>query len=202
MAYPSKGIALKRSWKETRIYVKITNTRAKRGGNMIYHDIYLEQAVSRKEHKLNNIYTVFCAVMIAWLFFLEVATLNLAFSVFIIIFILLIVVLQQTKKVDFDYSYTNGEFEVDKIIGGSKRKNLLSVNVEQIVVLAPAKTEPVMPYVGRRMKTLDCTSHDQVPYYTMIVKNPQTEEEWKVLLELNEEFLNEFKRKLGTKVHI
>ena len=169
---------------------------------MIYHDISIEQTVSRKEHRVNTLYTILCGILIAWMFFLEVATLNLAYSVFIVILILMIFVLQRTKKVEFDYTYTNGAFEVDRIIGGARRKNLLSVNTEQLVVLAPAKSEPVQPYVGRRMKTLDCTSHMEVPYYTMIVKNPQTDEEWKVLLELNEEFLNEFKRKQGSKVHI
>lgn len=168
---------------------------------MIYHDISIEQTVSCKEHKLNNLYILLCSILIVWFFFLEVLTLNLAYSVFIILFILMIFVLRRVRKIEYDYTYTNGTFEVDKIIGGAKRKNLLAVNVDQIVVLAPAKTEPVMPYVGRRMKTLDCTSHTDAPYYTMIVRDAQTDEEWKVLLELNDEFLTEFQRKQGTKVH-
>ena len=159
---------------------------------MIYHDISIEQTVSRKDHKINNLYTILLGILIAWFFFLEVLTLNLAFSVFIILFIIMIFILQRVKRVEFDYTYTNGAFEVDRIIGSAKRKNLLAVNADQIVVLAPAKTEPVQPYVGRRMKTLDCTSHTDAPYYTMIVKNQTTDEEWKVLLELNEELLNEF----------
>ena len=169
---------------------------------MIYHDIYIEQAVSRKKQRINDIYTILCGILIAWMFFLEVATLNLGYSVFIVIFIVLIYILQRSKKVEFDYTYTNGTFEVDRITGGAKRKNLLSVDIDQLVVVAPAKTEPVMPYVRRRMKTLDCTSHTDTPYYTMIIKNPQNDEEWKLLLELKEEFLTEFKRKQGTKVHI
>lgn len=168
---------------------------------MIYHDISLEQTVSRKNHKLNDLYSILCGILIVWFFFLEVATLNLGYSVFIVVFLIMIFILQRSKKVEFDYTYTNGAFEVDRITGSAKRKNLLAVNIDQLVVLAPAKSEPVMPYVGRRMKTLDCTSHTDAPYYTMIVRNAQTEEEWKVLLELNDEFLTEFQRKQGTKVH-
>ena len=169
---------------------------------MIYHDINIEQTISRKSHKVNDLYTLLCGILIAFMFFLEVATLNLAYSVFIIIAIVSIYFLQHTKKVEFDYTYTNGVLDVDRITGGAKRKNLLSVNMEQLVVVAPAKTEPVQPYVGRRMKTFDCTSHTEAPYYTMIVKDDQSGEEIKVLLELNEELLTELKRKQGTKVHI
>ena len=130
---------------------------------MIYHDISIEQTVSCKEHKLNNLYVLLCSILIVWFFFLEVLTLNLAYSVFIILFILMIFVLRRVRKIEYDYTYTNGTFEVDKIIGGAKRKNLLAINTDQIVVLAPAKTEPVMPYVGRRMKAVDCTSHTDAP---------------------------------------
>ena len=66
---------------------------------MIYHDISIEQTVSRKEHRVNTLYTILCGILIAWMFFLEVATLNLAYSVFIVILILMIFVLQRTKKV-------------------------------------------------------------------------------------------------------
>ena len=51
------------------------------------------------------------------------------------------------------------------------------------------------------MKTFDCTSHEEgVPYYTMIIKHPADDREIKVLFEPNEELLNEFKRKCGTRV--
>lgn len=169
---------------------------------MIYHDVYIEQAVCQKKRRINDGLTALSVLFILWSLFLEVATLNLAFTILIVLFIVLIVYLQRNKQTDFDYIYTNGVFEIDIIRGGSKRKNLLTIDIEHLVVIAPSKTEPVMPYVGKRMKTLDCTSHEDVPYYTMIIHNPATDEDWKILLEPKEELLEEFKRKQGTKVYI
>ncbi len=169
---------------------------------MIYHDVYIEQAVSQKKRRINDGLSVLCVVFILWTLFLEVATLNLAFTILIVIFIALIVYLQHNKQTDFDYIYTNGVLEIDRISGGSKRKNLFTIDIEHLVVIAPSKTEPVMPYVGKRMKTLDCTSHEDVPYYTMILHNPAKDEDWKILWEPKEEFLEEFKRKQNTKVFI
>lgn len=169
---------------------------------MIYHDVYIEQAVSQKKRRINDGLSVLCIVFILWTLFLEVATLNLAFTILIVIFIALIVYLQHNKQTDFDYIYTNGVLEIDRISGGSKRKNLFTIDIEHLVVIAPSKTEPVMPYVGKRMKTLDCTSHEEVPYYTMILHNPAKDEDWKILWEPKEEFLEEFKRKQNTKVFI
>ena len=169
---------------------------------MIYHDVYIEQAVSQKLRKINNGLSVLCVLFILWSLFLEIATFNLAFTILIVLFIVLIVYLQNNKQTDFDYIYTNGVFEIDKITGGSRRKNLFAIDIEHLVVVAPAKSEPVMPYVGKRMKTLDCTSHEEVPYYTMIIHNPAKDEDWKILFEPKMEFLEEFRRKQGTKVHI
>ncbi|MCR5546414.1 MAG: DUF6106 family protein [Lachnospiraceae bacterium] len=169
---------------------------------MIYHDVYIEQAVSQKLRKMNNTLSLLCLGFIFWTLFLELITLNLAFSILIVVFIVLIVYLQRNKQTDFDYIYTNGVFEIDKITGGTHRKNLFSIDIEHLVVLAPSKTEPVMPYVGKRMKTLDCTSHYDEPYYTMIIHNPAKDEDWKVLFEPKDELLEEFKRKQGTKVHL
>ncbi|MCR5396786.1 MAG: hypothetical protein K6E64_04880 [Lachnospiraceae bacterium] len=169
---------------------------------MIYHDVYIEQAVSQKKRRINDGLSILCVVFILWTLFLEVATLNLAFTILIVIFIALIVYLQHNKQTDFDYIYTNGVLEIDRISGGTKRKNLFTIDIEHLVVIAPSKTEPVMPYVGKRMKTLDCTSHEEVPYYTMILHNPAKDEDWKILWEPKEEFLEEFKRKQNTKVFI
>ena len=57
---------------------------------MIYHDVYIEQAVSQKKRRINDGLSVLCVVFILWTLFLEVATLNLAFTILIVIFIALI----------------------------------------------------------------------------------------------------------------
>ena len=170
---------------------------------MVYHDIYIEQPICQKEKKSQKLFMIFCVIMILWALFLEIITFNLAYSVLVIIFILLMVWLNRNRRTDFDYIYTNGVFEIDRIRGQSKRKNLFSIDIENLVVMAPSRTEPVQPYIGKRMTTYDCTSHEEgVPYYTMIIKHPALDREIKVLFEPNEELLRELKRKGGTKVTV
>ena len=53
------------------------------------------------------------------------------------------------------------------------------------------------------MTTFDCISHEEgVPYYTMIVREPKTEREIKVLFEPGEELLQAMKKASPDKVHI
>ena len=72
-----------------------------------------------------------------------------------------------------------------------------------MVVVAPSKTEPVQPYIGRNMTTYDCLSHEEgVPYYTMIVRDPETGREIKVLFEPGMKLLNAMHQISPDKVHI
>ncbi|SRR5690606_7561222 len=46
-------------------------------------------------------------------------------------------VLRNNQRVEYDYTFTNGIFDVAKIINNSKRKRLLSMNVKDFEVVAP-----------------------------------------------------------------
>lgn len=49
--------------------------------------------------------------------------------------------LKNNQRIEYDYTFTNGIFDVAKVINNSKRKKLLSVNVKEFEVVAPISDE-------------------------------------------------------------
>lgn len=170
---------------------------------MIYQDVYIEKSVHRKAPAITKIYNV---IMIGITLFVAFNFVFVDYKVFGIPLIAMIVasyfVIQNTK-VDFDYTYTNGELEITKIKRKTKRQELISCEMKDIVVVAPSKTEPVQPYIGRHMQTYDCLSHDpQVSYYTMIIRDPERGNEIKILFEPGEDLLEAMRRISPDKIHV
>ena len=52
-----------------------------------------------------------------------------------------------TQNIEFEYSVTNGDIDIDQIIAQRKRKRIVSVSGEKIETMAPYKPED---YVGRK----------------------------------------------------
>lgn len=170
---------------------------------MIYNDVYMEQHIHRMAPKATKVYNVLLIVITVFMAFNFVFIDYRIFGLPLIAMIIATYFVTQNTKLDFDYSFTNGLLEITKIKRKKKRQDLISCEMKDVVVVAPSKTDPVQPYVGRRMKTFDCLSHDpQVPYYTMIIRDPDTKSEIKVLFEPNENLLEAMFRAAPSKVHM
>lgn len=169
---------------------------------MIYNDVYMEQHIHRMAPKATKFYNILLMVLTVFVAFNFVFIDYRIFGLPLIAMIIATYFVTQNTKLDFDYSFTNGLLEITKIKRKTKRQDLICCEMKDVVVVAPSKTEPVQPYVGRKMKTFDCLSHDpQVSYYTMIIRNPDTGSEIKVLFEPNENFLEAMFRAAPSKVH-
>ena len=160
---------------------------------MIYQDVYIEKSVHRKAPAVTKIYNVLMIMI----------TIFMALNFPLIVMIIACYFVTQNTKIDFDYTYTNGILEITKIKRKTKRQELISCEMKDLVVVARSKTEPVQPYIGRNMKTYDCLSHDPaVTYYTMIIRDPDMGNEIKVLFEPGEDLLEAMQRISPDKVHI
>ena len=167
----------------------------------VYHDVFIEDVTHRKQSTLSKVTFYISVVMTVLTFFAGFLDRGLFFVCFL--FAGLAFFCKWTADRDFEINYTNGVLDIDAITGKSRRKPLVSLETEDIVVLAKSKTEPVQPYIGRNMKTYDCISHEpDVPYYCMIYKNKDSGQEEKVLFEPSESLLSELKRKQPRKVII
>ena len=169
----------------------------------MYQDEYIEQSVHRyvpSVTKVLNILLMVATIIVAFQFvFVNYAL----FGIPLVAMIIITYIVSQNAKIDFDYTYTNGLIEITRILRKNKRKDLVVCEMKDVVVVAKSKTDPVKPYIGRRMKTFDCTSHEEgVSYYTMIVRNDKTGAETKVLFEPGEEMLSVMHRISPDKVYI
>lgn len=130
-------------------------------------------------------------------------TASFIFLVPFVLFIILTYFVYQNSKQDFDYILTGSILDLDKIKNKSKRKAVASIDLgKDLIVLAPSRTEPVKEYIGKKMPTLDLTSHEEGRnYYTMIAQNSTTGRLTKILFEPNQEMLTMIYRMQPRKVH-
>lgn len=65
------------------------------------------------------------------------------------------------QNVEFEYIFTSGELDIDKITGKAKRKRALTVNFETMEVLAPENSDALKEWSTRQDKTYDFSSRDK-----------------------------------------
>ena len=164
-------------------------------------ELYYEQHVKRKNPPQDKLIRGILIVMTGLLFVLFALLVNLYFFVPFAMFALLSFWYFRESRKEFDYILNKNELQIAKISGGKARRELFTLDLkEQLVVLAPSKSDPVQPWVGKKMKTWDCTSHEGVPYYCMIMKD-QYGTEYKALFEPDEELLTRLKWLVPERVH-
>lgn len=97
-------------------------------------------------------------------------------------------------NIDFEYTYTNGDIDVAKVIGNNKRKKIVSISMADLVVMAPYGTDPIKPYLQTKLKTYDCTSLEEgTKQYTLVAKNGNGN--YKLIFEPCEEIVTDMKRR-------
>lgn len=65
-------------------------------------------------------------------------------------------ILFKRMNLEFEYSYFNGELDVDKIMNRETRKRMFSVNVKEMDIVAPTGSDALRGY--QQLKILDCSS--------------------------------------------
>ena len=165
-----------------------------------YNDVYAECNTTRKVEPFQKICFVICVALAAFTAFNWIASGSIAMSVPFIVLLIITWFLWSNMRRGYEIELTNENIEVTQI--RRKRKSLLAFTIDELVVIAPSRTDPVKDYIGKMMETHDCTSHEKaVKYYCMIVKQQTTEKEVKFLVELTPEFLEAVKRQAPQKVY-
>ncbi|MCR5452565.1 MAG: hypothetical protein K6F00_08065 [Lachnospiraceae bacterium] len=164
-------------------------------------DVHVENITYRKKSGLSGVLFVFCIIMAVLMFFLGVI-----FPPALLLCLGFGGLGYFTKSRDtreYESDYTNGVLDVAVIYGKQSRKELVSIDMENLVVMAPSKSDPLAAYVGRKMKTYDCTSHEEgAPYYCLVFRNPaHNNEEEKLLFEPDEELFDAIWSKHPHEVH-
>lgn len=164
-------------------------------------ELYYEQHVIRKKPPMDGLIRALIIVMTVLTFVLFALLVSLYFFVPFVLFALLMLWYFRESRKEFDYILSNGELEVSAVLGHNSRKSLFCMDVaRELVVLAPSRSDPVQPWVGRKMKTWDCTSHMGVPYFCMIMQDEKGVQ-YKALFEPDDTLLGILMQMNPQKVH-
>lgn len=127
---------------------------------MQFNDIFNEQLVERKPNKSDTIKKVGIAAAGVVLVFLALSIQVLqAFLIPILAAVIFGVVFMMRRfNVEYEYVFTNGELDVDKIINKSKRKRALSFHVSNIEVMVPVNNKDYAREVEKFDKLYDFSS--------------------------------------------
>lgn len=108
---------------------------------MFQDDTFVEELVVRKKTLLNlllQVLIVVAAIVLCvafWLFIPFINTVLIAITLFAAYLGL------KFQGVEYEYSFTNGDLDIDKIMAKRKRKTLLSINHKDIRVMCPYTAE-------------------------------------------------------------
>lgn len=102
-------------------------------------------------------------------------------------------------NVEYEYVFCDGQFDFDKITGGSKRKTVVKIDFDQIEMIAPMGSHALDSFKNNELKMKNFTSMDrQKKPYVMIghVGNDLV----KILFEPSEKMLDCMRSKAPRKV--
>lgn len=155
------------------------------------NDIFNEQLVARKPNKKDTLQKIGIAAIGALLI---VAALNIPVMggfVFIVIGAIVAgaVFLMRRYNVEYEYVFTNGDLDIDRITNRSSRKNAISVNVKSFVTMVPMNRKEYEREVSNYSKLYDFSS-GVVGEETYAVIFEQDRERIKMIFEPNEQMFN------------
>jgi len=100
---------------------------------------------------------------------------------------------------EYEYYYLNGVLDIAVIYNNSKRKNFLSFTDSEIEFIAPVNSQETQRY--NSAKIVDCSAKDELDKQYIIVVRCNSE--WKkVVIQMNDELLKAFKRRIPMKVSV
>ena len=104
------------------------------------------------------------------------------------------------RDVEFEVSYFDGEIRMAKVFHKSSRKNLPTIQMEDVEVIAPPKDAKISYFENdSSVKVEDYTSKQpNVKYYEIAVNAGGVKKLYKV--EVDDEFLNSVRKKYFSKV--
>lgn len=167
------------------------------------YDYRIVEQVSRKKKRMSG---ALRKMMIAFAVFFVLLGITIAQSFMLAGFLLagLYFVYDVFSQKDYEYTLENDRLTVDVIYGKKYRRTAHVLEMSEMEVTAPHWHESVARYKKNggteKLKKYDYTSYDDnIPYYTMIVK--ENGHKIKILLDLTEEMLHMIKTQHPEKVY-
>ncbi|MCT4686441.1 DUF6106 family protein [Vallitalea sp.] len=164
-------------------------------------DIFNEQLVKKSNSLKDNLMRV--AIIIGAIVLIMVCSIIPILVGFLIpiamVLIFGAIFLMRRLNVEFEYIFTSGDLDIDKIFNKNKRKKFISIDVRKIEIMAPVNSKDYASQLSNYEKVIDCSSgtNSNNTYAAMIVRNGKRE---KLILEPNEKMLKAIKKYIPRKI--
>ncbi len=129
---------------------------------MAYNDVFKEQLVKREKNGKDTMkkvgITVAAVVLVLFLSMIPmIVRTGLMFPLIVLIGWLAVAFIRRLNQ-EFEYIFTNGELDIDRIYNKSKRKRALSVDVRSMHVIVHVKHSDYKQETSQIEKVLDFSS--------------------------------------------
>lgn len=160
------------------------------------------EQVKRKTKKMSGVLRKLMLIF-GVLFVLMGIMISQAFMLAGFLLVLLYFVYDAFSQKEYEYTLEDHILTIDVIYGKRYRKTAHILDLQELEVVAPNWAEAVAKYRKNggnvKLPKYDYTSYeDDIPYYTMIII--EDHKKIKLLLDLNDEFLQTLKRMYPSKV--
>ena len=161
--------------------------------------LYAEARAKKKvTMKDNLIKFLLVGGMIAF-FVLGLLTFNMLLVIVGFVFMALCYFFLPKLAVEYEYVFCDGQVDFDKISGGAKRKTIMRVDFEKLVVIAPKNSHALDGYRHNGVAVKDFTSMDaNAKVYGMVVTGG--EQNTMIYFEPSEKMLAAMKQKAPRKI--
>ena len=121
------------------------------------NDTYVEVMVARKKNPLLYVAKVFLYGLAIASFMMVLGGYGLFFAVTAVSLIIAYFILPRFD-IEYEYLYIDREISIDKIMSKEKRKNVYTVDMNRMEIMAPASSHELDSYKARGVKVHDFTS--------------------------------------------
>ena len=175
----------------------------KKKGIVYMYDYKIVEQVSRKKKSMSGVLRK-VMILFAVIFVIMGIAISQSFMLAGFLLAALYFVFDIFSQKDYEYTLENDQLSIDVIYGKKYRKTAHVLELKDLEVVAPHWHESVAKYKKNggteQLKKFDYTSYDDnVPYYTMIIK--EDGRKIKLLLDLTEEMLHTIKTQHPEKVY-
>lgn len=164
-------------------------------------DIFNEQLVEKNNSLKDNLIRV--AIVIGAMVLIMVSSMVPFLVSFLVpiaaVIIIGAVFLMRRLNIEFEYVFTSGDLDIDKIFNKNKRKKFLTIDVRNIEIMAPVDSKDHASELSNYQKVVDCSSGTKKnnTYAAMIVRDGKRE---KLIIEPNEKMLKAIKKYIPRKI--
>ncbi len=164
-------------------------------GNQLYAEAGVKRKNDTKSMLLRGLMVL--AIIVGILFML----IGSYFAIAGVILIAAMIFLFPKLNMEYEYVFVDGQIDFDRITGGSRRKTILRVDLEQAEIIAPEGSHALDSYNNNtQLEKKDFSSGDKnIKAYVIIVN--KNEKRYRIAFEPSEKMLSMIKQKYPRKLN-